>query len=149
MTEVVLKKAVEQELPKEFMTFVKRDMFNDSGFPHVVMPATKEALLSFVAHDMLKDNSPVFDCLKKFDIVVSQYDECLMVEIYYADKAQGHWVHWFIKGLAPTDVELPFRQSFDKPDVSLAEGWEMKLIKAVAPDDRGANPIHLWIKTGV
>jgi len=131
----------ENEEPR--MLFVKRDMFNDSGFPHTVMPATKEALIAFIAETHLKENS--FEALKHFDIKIEEYHMDLLVVIYYKDKSHGHWVLGFVRDGRPADMELPFEQSFGPDDASLAEGYSTRVLRP-ATGERGDNPLHFWSK---
>ena len=125
------------------LLFVKRDMFNDSGFPHTLMPATKEALIAHIAATQLKENT--FDALKHFDIKIEEYHTDLLVVIYYKDKSHGHWVLGYVRNGRPADMDLPFEQSFCPDDVTLAEGYSTRVLRA-AEGHRGENPLHLWSK---
>lgn len=129
------------------MLFVKRDMFNDSGFPMTYMPPTKEALLSFIADMKLKNE--VFEPLKHFDLKIEKYHGDLIVVIYYKDESHGHWVIGFVREQMPEGMELPFQQSFGPDDLVLAEGYVSKVVKEADPEIRGDHPIHYWAKEEV
>lgn len=136
------------DFPPEFALFVKRDMFGDSGFPNYIFPNNKEGFLALVAELQLRGEYA--RVLGAFELRVSPYHGDLIVEVYYEDKSQGHWVIGFIRYGAIDGIDIPFSMNMSVDDMpALIAGYSKKTIREANPEAHGDNPLILWSKDDI
>jgi len=132
----------DQSFPGEYCLFVQRDMFNDSGFPQVLVPATKEAFLAFI----MFHNHTVFNS-RTFELEVNEYGDGLIVVCHYERGGKSEqWVLGFIRYTKPVGLELPFKQKFNG-EVGLFDNYQRATVREALPDDHGAGAVLLWLPT--
>lgn len=136
------------DFPPEYALFVKRDMFGDSGFPDIIFPNNKEGFLSLIAETQC--SGKMAKMLGDFELRVSPYAGDLIVEVYYVDQTQGHWVIGFVKYGVIDGIDIPFKLDIKVDDYEeLLNGHSKKVIRESDPHTRGDNPLHLWSKDDI
>ena len=134
----------DSEFPKDHMLFVQRDMFNDTCFPHVIIPSTQEAFLSFFVahhHRIHGEESPVYR------LEVQTYGDGAIAVVHYEQgPVKSQWVNGFLRYNLPQDMSLPFVLEVTPDSLKLSEGWSAKTLYTRDQNERVDNDILLWSK---
>lgn len=128
------------EFPKDHVLFVQRDMFNDSCFPYVIVPATEEAFLAFFIHH---HNCVHGESTREYRFEVAEYHGEAIIVAYYDD---GHWVKGFLRYGVPQGMVLPFKMTVTQESLKFVEGWSTKTVRPRDPESRTEGDVLLWSK---
>lgn len=131
------------DFPKDHMLFVQRDMFGDSCFAKVIIPATQEAFLAFFVHHY---NSIHGERAPEYRLEVTEYHGDAIIVVYYDDPEKGHWVKGFLRYGVPQDMPLPFVVHVNQESLKLFEGWSLKTLRPRDPESRVEGDTLLWSK---
>lgn len=141
ISDMVRKK--DPNFPRNSTLFVRRDMFGDSCFPQVIIPATQEAFLAFFIghhHRIHGDNQP------EYRLEVAEYHGDAIVVVYYEGAEKSHWVNGFLRYNVPEDMQLPFSMQVTQESLKLCEGWSIKTLRPRNEEERTEGDILLWAK---
>ena len=131
------------EFPEGYMLFVQHDMFGDSQFPQVILPATQEAFLSFfIAHHHRRFG----EINREYRLEVKEYHVGAIITAYYETPEKRHWVHGYLRSNHPIDMKLPFEMMVSSDNLSLTEEWAAETLRDRNQEDRTEGDILLWSK---
>lgn len=126
------------KFPEGHLVFVKRDMYGDSEFAHVIIPNKLEDVVAFFAIDK--------DRLGTYELRVKEHGPALVVEKYFDDEKLGHWVVGFLYRGKVEGMALPWAYRPTEEDHTRAAGYVGTRIRALPKGSRCENPVDLWVK---
>lgn len=130
------------DFPENHVLFVQRDTYGGKGYPHVLIPKTEEAILSFVIHHHWAAHHAIHKDRGYTLRIYKHFPKDLIVEIEHS----GRWVKGYIKYGVPEGMKIPHLQYITEADNKLFEGWRLENIRGREVGNQWDHDVRIWVK---
>lgn len=129
------------DFPKGYMLFIQRELFWDCPLRRVIIPATKEAFLSFFIMHQINSNDEEYELKIK-----ERGNSELQVGVQYNNYKKGYFVKGVIRYEYPSGIELPFSQAIAKENNIPSDEWDLKFIRGGFNMTQIEDETFIWVK---